>query len=573
MWDQARDSLEPPKLKEKVFMAKCKIPVLESYGGEKYPEEYWECWPSQRLEDAKVKTWVNHEELEELCKEVGIAVEFGQAWVVLRDLRFGADLGAVGRSRLGSQGPNGKLALEHGAKVQDTIGAFIQKEFYVGPLTLEETEVLGPLKVHPISVRLKPDGSARVITDASYPYDASKEEDSEEPASLNQFIDITRFPVKMDGMLEFLGQLEDEGKGALLAKEDLTDAYKHIPVRREDWRLQALAWGDRFFLDTRLMFGTSSSAGIFDRFDGLLLRIAVKLSRMEGRKAKRFLDDVFAVESRLGGGIHDFLEKYREVCNRVGARLDPKKRVLPGTKTTILGVEFDTIKWVWWVSEEKARKVWDKLLNAETRWGSLKDRQSLQGSLLSVSDLMPEARLMHAELFRYVEEGGLLREDCARFWRTVIKRAMMGCSIPVPRRWLPGDYLEVHPDAAGPQPDYVGRGVGLVLGDGRWGFLPYPSWMGMPPKWCSPVFWKGEPVDFRHKLSFLEALGPLWAIVELGNEASGKTILARVDNLGVVYTSAGGYSASCPFLNAVIQATTVVSKGLGTRLVIRHVPR
>ena len=117
MWEQARGSPEPPELKEKVFVAKCKIPVLENYGGEKYPEEYWECWPSQRLEDAKVKTWVNHEELEELCEEVGITVEFGQAWVVLRDLRFGADLGAVGRSRLGSQGPNGKLALEHGARV------------------------------------------------------------------------------------------------------------------------------------------------------------------------------------------------------------------------------------------------------------------------------------------------------------------------------------------------------------------------------------------------------------------------------------------------------------------------
>ena len=65
----------------------------------------------------------------------------------------------------------------------------------------------------------------------------------------------------------------------------------------------------------------------------------------------------------------------------------------------------------------------------------------------------------------------------------------------------------------------------------------------------------------------------VFPIIGLKSESSGKTILARVDNLGVVYTSGGGYSASCPFLNAVIQATTVVSKGLGTRLVIRHVPR
>ena len=62
-------------------------------------------------------------------------------------------------------------------------------------------------------------------------------------------------------------------------------------------------------------------------------------------------------------------------------------------------------------------------------------------------------------------------------------------------------------------------------------------------------------------------------MTELGNEATGKTVIAHVDNLGVFYASLNGYSAHCPFLNAALQASLVVAKGLGTRLVIKHVYR
>ena len=77
--------------------------------------------------------------------------------------------------------------------------------------------------------------------------------DSEEAASLNQFIDISQYPVKMDGIPQFLVQLEEEGRGAQMAKEDMSDAYKHVPVRLEDWRLQAINWGGKVFIDTKLI--------------------------------------------------------------------------------------------------------------------------------------------------------------------------------------------------------------------------------------------------------------------------------------------------------------------------------
>ena len=571
-WEEARLAPPPPQIEGKDFCPKFQLPRLPDYTLKVFPEEYWQHWPKNRLEEAEVKSWANQEEIRKKCQLVGIDTESGQAKAVLNDLQFGANIGAEGRSRQASCGPNNELALEHGEKVQDSICSFVEKGVFVGPLTMEEAGRLGELKIHPITARLKPDGSVRVIVDASYPYGGLQDLDSEEAASLNQFIDISQYPVKMDGIPQFLVQLEEEGRGAQMAKEDMSDAYKHVPVRLEDWRLQAINWGGKVFIDTKLMFGTSSSAGIFDRFDGLLLAIAVKLSKTSPRRAKRFLDDVFAVDSKKGLQIHGLMETYRQVCKEVGAKLDPKKSVQPTTEATILGVKFNSTKWTWSVAGEKARKIWDKVEMAMSKHLPKKGRQSVVGSLWTIACLMPESRIWAANLFAYSESGGVMTAQQGEFWKMAIKKAFLGHRIPSTPLRIPGNCIKVYTDAAGPQAEFLGRGVGVVI-QGSWGFLPFPAWMGKSPEKTSPTFENGRPVDFRHKLSFLEALGPLWALTDLANKGTGRTIVAYVDNLGTVLCSQKGYSAACGFLNAAIQAMQVVAKGLGTRLVLQHIYR
>ena len=138
--------------------------------------------------------------LEQVCKEVGFNTSHGLAYQVINDLKHGADIGARGRSRLPSKGPNSKSTTEHGVRIQDTLAAFIAMGVYTGPLSLEEAETLG-YKIHPIQIKLKEDGSVRVCTNASHPLveDLASEGD-EVPASLNAFIDLNDFPAKMDGL-------------------------------------------------------------------------------------------------------------------------------------------------------------------------------------------------------------------------------------------------------------------------------------------------------------------------------------------------------------------------------------
>jgi hypothetical protein len=69
--------------------------------------------------------------------------------------------------------------------------------------------------------------------------------------------------------------IKKAGKGALMCKLDLSDAYKNIKVCMEDWHYLGTTWrnevGDlEYYVDTVLPFGLRSSATQFNVFaDGL----------------------------------------------------------------------------------------------------------------------------------------------------------------------------------------------------------------------------------------------------------------------------------------------------------------
>jgi len=56
------------------------------------------------------------------------------------------------------------------------------------------------------------------------------------------------------------------GKGSLLAKLDLKDAYRHIPVHHSDWNLMGFKWMNEYYYSVILMFGSNSAPYIFNLF-------------------------------------------------------------------------------------------------------------------------------------------------------------------------------------------------------------------------------------------------------------------------------------------------------------------
>ena len=83
-WQAASRSSSPPRKEAKQFSAKFPdIPILEDYKAEAFPPHYWDKWPTSKLEDYKVESWVSPDLLEQVCKEVGIPTTYGLARQVL----------------------------------------------------------------------------------------------------------------------------------------------------------------------------------------------------------------------------------------------------------------------------------------------------------------------------------------------------------------------------------------------------------------------------------------------------------------------------------------------------------
>ena len=64
---------------------------------------------------------------------------------------------------------------------------------------------------------------------------------------------------------EFGFSLKKAGKGAKFSKFDLQDAYKLMPAKKKDFRLQGFFWLGKWFLETQQGFGGAPSPSNFDR--------------------------------------------------------------------------------------------------------------------------------------------------------------------------------------------------------------------------------------------------------------------------------------------------------------------
>ena len=89
---------------------------------------------------------------------------------IIKTLENGADLGIEGDGRWPSHGPNNSSALEFGQRLADSLQSAIKADIMWGPLTEEEMPWT-QFKVSPMTIRLKPNGAARIIMDLSWPHD------------------------------------------------------------------------------------------------------------------------------------------------------------------------------------------------------------------------------------------------------------------------------------------------------------------------------------------------------------------------------------------------------------------
>ncbi|XP_065918904.1 uncharacterized protein [Dysidea avara] len=246
---------------------------------------------------------------------------------------------------------------------------------------LKESRIVGPFKKYSIRnahisrfgvIPKKSSGKWRLIVDLSHPPGFSVNDAiPKELCSLNY--------ITIDTAIKHILML---GPGTLLAKLDIKNAFRLLPIHPADRHLLTMRWNNHLYIDTCLPFGLRSAPKLFNILADLLTWL---LERQGVSPVIHYLDDFLTMGPALSGKCQENLAAIQHLCTDLGIPLAPEKLEGPTTCLTFLGIEIDT-------HLSLARLPKDKLtrIKSELRlW--LKKRRATKRQILSLVGLLQHA--------------------------------------------------------------------------------------------------------------------------------------------------------------------------------------
>ena len=132
----------------------------------------------------------------------------------------------------------------------------------------ELEHIIGPFRTSPLGLVPKPHSDRlRMIQDMSYP------RNNPNIASVNAGIDADKFPTAwgtFDSTVATLLALPD---GCVAATFDISAAYRLTPICPNQQHALCVFWDGLVYVDRAVMFGLSSSAGVFGSIADMLVAI------------------------------------------------------------------------------------------------------------------------------------------------------------------------------------------------------------------------------------------------------------------------------------------------------------
>ena len=161
--------------------------------------------------------------------------------------------------------------------------------------------------------------------------------------------------------------------------------------------MQGFYWLGKVFFELSLVFGSVSSAGLFDRVAKIVVYIAAALAQFPQHLKIQHLDDVCACSPAKSDMVDRFYKSYIELCKKLGVDLadqsDTDKAFSPRTEGQVLGINYDSGLMTWHLQEDKMTDIQLNILEAlETREVSVRFAKSLCGKLLHFRELIPGAK-------------------------------------------------------------------------------------------------------------------------------------------------------------------------------------
>ena len=560
------------------------IPVLESYE-EAADSSFWEKFPKRAL-PKRVETKVNVLALKKkifAAKQKMARTELNRAKRVLKNLQFGAS--AFQRGPLPPLiGKNAKSTATHGRFLTDTIATWVKKGFVAGPF---EFPPMAGFRANPLGVVVR-NGKVRPILNMSGPIGASFNDNVMEEKMERLYM----------GTAKQFGQLLlSSGEGAKFSKFDIQDAYKLIPAKTEDFKLQGFQWLGRFFVETRMSFGGKPSPANFDGLGKTKDLLVCIRSDTQKFRVKRALDDSPCVAPANSGIVERFSEEMRKTCTELNIPLAPncpkaEKAFELVTRGTVLGIGFDSKNMTWFISEEKSEKIVRRCLDgARAKLLDLHQVQKIMGSVNDLAQMCPllkcHQRSGNELLAKFGGDRNILKPVPKKFGADleIVAKIAESAKFGLPIAEIlenPGiAALTLYTDAAGVSFTCVngkrmfhnneGKGVACIGGTNLtdiWGWSRL-SW----PTELLTVLKDEKGAWFGSKSTTLESVAILIPLITFPEIVKGKQLVFKIDNIGVLWGWRNGYVKNDETATEILKSARYLAGCLGTRIFIEHVDR
>ena len=421
---------------------------------------------------------------------------------IIEGLSEGFDLGYRGKQ--GSQRCNNSVAVNTNKTIAlGKVMSEVAKGRINGPYP---NPPLPYFKCSPLSLREKSTpGKYRLLHDYSYPYD-----DTSVNANIPESASKVKYAVLEDA-LEPLTRYA----APYLAKADIAEAYRLLPIRKEDYNLTGFKLDGKYYQDAMLSMGASSSCLTFERFSSGLKFILE--NKYEVRHVVKLLDDFLFIGETHQECLQG-LNSFQDMCSTTGIPIAHDKTEGPVRKLVFLGIEIDTVSWTISIPQCKidqyAGTIRDMLSKGSC---TLRELKSIIGKLTFVTKIVPAGRCFQRRLHdatigrtkpsAVIQVGEAMRQDLTT-WLTFLE-AYNGREFLRPKERVTSEDLCFYSDSSL-------KGYGSI-------FQNYYLQGNFPPAWQ------------KYDIMVLE-LYPIFIMINLfANYLARKTVVFYTDNEPLVH--------------------------------------
>lgn len=217
----------------------------------------------------------------------------------------------------------------HAKFVLSKISSDVSKGRVKGPYSKPPLNnfVSSPLGVVP----KKNTDSFRIIHDLSYPKHAMH---------VNATIPRENSTVSLDNFDNVASLVLSAGKSSLLAKADIEEAFRIIPISPLDYHKLGFKFENNFYFDRVLPMGASSSVAIFETFSRALqwfLKNNFNVTRVS-----HIIDDFIFVGPSASTECLNSLNAFFKLASTIGLTIKSDKTVMPSTVVEVHGITVNT---------------------------------------------------------------------------------------------------------------------------------------------------------------------------------------------------------------------------------------